>query len=175
MKKLFFITALAVLSAGCQSFILSRGGDRNDERAAIAVAILRHEMKCCENEWSPDQTPTIYFASVVYDHDPAVVMNIDDYRDPHDKIVQHFRATVPPVKPLSMSSFATNGGWPKDRETGVNGALFFVSNISIVRSGEAVVHGGYSIGPLGSAGFVYRLEKRGGIWFVAQRNKNWVS
>jgi len=179
MKLSRIALCAAILTAGCRSVEHSVSANSTDESASVATAVLQYEIMCYEKEWAATALPQgqkagVYFLSVDYDHSPNKDISRSDFSDPNRRILDCFAGLTPPVKPVSLSTFAANGT-AIDKKTGTLGRLFCVSHVSIASPEDAMVSGGYHVGGLYAAGFTYHLKKSHGRWIVVERKQEWVS
>lgn len=75
-----------------------------------------------------------------------------------------------PVRP-----FAELAGWVRHPDFSGPGLMLWVGTPTFAGNRDAIVYAGYYIGPLGSAGYLLRLEKPGDSWQTASFRLMWIS
>ena len=94
--------------------------------------------------------------------------------DPPQEFLARFASERPLVLAVSQATSSALEG-VKHKELGGRGLIFRISSIKWLDPNTAEVEGGYYEAGLSSSGNVYRVERRGGPWFVTKSEMRWIS
>ena len=116
-----------------------------------------------------------------FDHNASGLRRDADYffialdkGDPPQALLARFANERPPVLPASLAASSAGGGI-KHKDSGGRGLIFRIGSIKWPDANTAEVEGGYYEAGLSSSGNVYRVERRGGKWFVTKDEMRWIS
>jgi hypothetical protein len=134
----------------------------------IREAVFRYQFE--HNASEQQQSAKAYFLSLSNDLLPGSPMPGPipaKGRDPDDAFVKRFQGHKPPVKKISQSTISPFEG-VKDRETGEEGLIFWVTHIRWKKDTEVEVDGGYYEGGRSSSINLYRVVREGDRWVVKE-------
>jgi hypothetical protein len=94
--------------------------------------------------------------------------------DPSAELLARFEGHTPPVKPLSASELEPGTAQVVDRETGLPGLTFLITDIRWLRDHQVEVDGEYQEASESAAGRTYHLLKENGQWHVIDSQMHWI-
>jgi hypothetical protein len=94
--------------------------------------------------------------------------------DPSAELMARFEGHAPPVKPLSASELEPGTSQVVDRETGLPGLAFLITDIRWQGDHQVEVDGGYEEASESAAGSTFHLLKENGQWRVSGSQMHWI-
>jgi len=105
----------------------------------------------------------------------AYFPSVEGDKDPSPQLLERFDAHRPPVKPVSASTLEPGTALVLDRETGLSGLIFRITEIRWLSDHEVEVDGGYYEASESASGNTYSVLKRDGAWEVVSVQPHWIS
>lgn len=113
-------------------------------------------------------------ASGLGDAANAYFLSVEGNKDPNAELLKRFEGHRPPVKPVSASTLEPGTAQVLDRESGLPGLTFRITEIRWLTDNEVEVDGGYEEASESGSGNTYSVVKRRGHWEVVGRQMLWV-
>ncbi len=133
------------------------------ETLSIREATFRYQFQ--KNASGQQQKAGAYFLSLGRDSKPEY---------PDEDFLRRFVDVQPPVKSAAQCESSAEKG-VRDKQTGVQGLIFYVGEIKWISDTEVEVSGGYYEAGLSASGNTYYLKKKDGKWVVERDQMHWIS
>jgi hypothetical protein len=104
----------------------------------------------------------------------AYFLSVEGDKDPSAELLKQFEGHHPPVKPVSASTLEPGTAQVLDRESGLPGLAFRITEIRWLADDEVEVDGGYEEASESGSGNTYRAMKRRGQWEVVEHQMLWI-
>lgn len=101
-------------------------------------------------------------------------LSVEGDEDPGPELLGRFEGHTPPVKPASASTLEAGTAQVLDRESGLPGITFCITEIRWLNDSEVEVEGGYAEASESASGNIYRVMKRNGQWEVVDSEMLWI-
>jgi hypothetical protein len=159
MRLLPIALALLLLISGCLS--TEQTPTQLSEEDQIREAVFRYQFEF--NASGLGQAANVYFLSA------------EGEKDPSPQLLQQFDGHRPAVKPVSASTLEPGTAQVLDRESGLPGLIFRITEIRWQGDDEVEVDGGYYEASESASGNTYSVVKQGGSWQVVDRQPLWIA
>lgn len=104
----------------------------------------------------------------------AYFLSVEGNRDPAPELLERFDGHRPPVKPVSASTLEPGTAQVLDRESGLPGLIFRITEIRWLSDHEVEVEGGYEEASESGSGNTYTVVREGEEWKVAGHQMLWI-
>ncbi len=159
MKNTMFLSLMICLAfAGCSPD--KPVGSQLSREDQIREAVFRYQFEF--NASGLGKAANAYFLSV------------GDHKDPSPELLKQFEAHHPVVKPVSASTLESGTAQVLDKETGLPGLIFRVTEIRWLSDDEVEVDGGYEEASESATGNTYRVVKEAAGWAVVECQMLWI-
>ena len=113
-------------------------------------------------------------ASGLGDAANAYFLSVEGNKDPSAELLKRFEGHRPIVKPGSASTLEPGTAQVLDRESGLPGLTFRITEIRWLTADKVEVDGGYEEASESGSGNIYWVVKRQGYWEVVECQMLWI-
>ena len=150
MRHVLLALIVALLVGACSS--RPQVDAQLSEEDRIREAVFRHQFE--------------FNASGLGSAANAYFLSVEGGSDPSPQLLQQFDDHRPPVKPVSASMLEPGTAQVLDRESGLPGLIFAITEIRWLADDRVEVEGGYEEASESGSVNVYQLERKSGRWEV---------
>jgi hypothetical protein len=148
----------SLLAIGCSANEHTRVVLSEDEQ--IREVVFRYQFE--HNASGQGESASAYYLGLGHGDDPSA------------ELLTPFEGHTPPVKPLSASELEPGTAQVVDKETGLPGLAFLITDIRWVSDHQVEVDGEYREASESAAGSTYQVVKEDGQWRVAGAQMHWI-